>query len=55
MNIEIKKKTPKRLIINITEVDHKKIREFALKADISITKWINQAIMAKFAKERVND
>lgn len=56
MGIEIKKKTPKRLILNIAEEIHKRVRRAALIRNISLTKWVKQAIWSKLInEEQVNN
>ena len=49
---KIKRKTQKRLIININEAVHQEIKCRAAIRHISMTKWITRAIIEQIKKEK---
>ena len=52
MSEENRRKTPKRLVVNMNEEDHKEIKQRALDKNITIRAWIGQAIKDAIAKEK---
>lgn len=46
------RKTPKRLVVNMNEEDHKEIKQRALNKGITLRAWIGQAIRDAIEKEK---
>lgn len=53
--MEIKKKSPKRLVIDINENDHYVIKKLAVKNRVTLREWVIGALKAAAEKEHILD
>lgn len=44
-------KSPKRIVLDINEMDHRNLKIRAAERNISISAWLRQAIIEKIAQE----